>query len=142
MRFRFRFFTVSVFMSLALLLAAGISKATSSGGKFTLPFEAHWGIAVLPPGDYTFTVISPFGSPRYLDVRGKRSGAYIFPLSTEMGTNARRSHLTLVTIGRNHFIERLVLTEVNTAFEFRIPKSAIRNARSTRLKLSREGQGS
>ncbi|MGH9451756.1 MAG: hypothetical protein ACRD11_14665 [Terriglobia bacterium] len=142
MRLRLRFFTVSVFMSLALVLAAGISKATSSGGKFTLPYEAHWGIAVLPPGDYTFTVISPSGSPRYLDVRGKRSGAYIFPLGTQIGTNARHSHLTLVTIGSNHFIERLVLKEVNTTFEFRIPKSAKTEARFTRLKLSRAGQGS
>ncbi|MGH9357367.1 MAG: hypothetical protein ACRD10_14670, partial [Terriglobia bacterium] len=42
----------------ALLLSPVISHAQDAGGKFNLPYEVHWGNAVLSPGDYNFTVIS------------------------------------------------------------------------------------
>jgi hypothetical protein len=41
---------------LAAALSASLASAQDYEGKFTLPFEARWGMAVLPPGDYTFHV--------------------------------------------------------------------------------------
>ena len=50
----------SVRILLLAVLAAGLSASLASAqeyqGKFTLPFEARWGSAVLPAGDYTFRV--------------------------------------------------------------------------------------
>ena len=50
----------SVRILLLAVLAAGLSaslaRAQEYEGKFTLPFEARWGMAVLPPGDYSFRV--------------------------------------------------------------------------------------
>ena len=47
------------FMALALCLAASQGKAQGTyTGKFTLPFEARWGSAVLPPGGYTISMDS------------------------------------------------------------------------------------
>ena len=39
---------------LAICVNAGFANAQTVGGKFTLPFEAHWGQATLPAGDYSF----------------------------------------------------------------------------------------
>jgi len=55
---RIRSFTLSSLV-LALItscLGAGMAKAQEWQGKFTLPFEARWGQASLPAGDYSFTV--------------------------------------------------------------------------------------
>jgi|SRR5208337_2163368 len=48
-------------LGLALLAAcfnAGHASAQVFQGKFTLPFEARWGQATLPAGDYSFTLDS------------------------------------------------------------------------------------
>ncbi|MGH9397598.1 MAG: hypothetical protein ACRD18_12195 [Terriglobia bacterium] len=143
MRLRFKSIlsTASICLPFVLLLAAGSGRAESPGGKFTLPFEVHWGVAVLPPGDYSFTVVSSLGTSHYLDVRGKKNSAYIFPAETETGTDTGPSHLTTVTIGGNHFIEQMVLKEANTTFKFRLPKAAKSEAQFTPLMLSHTGQG-
>jgi hypothetical protein len=47
------------FAGLALLAAcfvAGHANAQVFQGKFTLPFQARWGQAILPAGDYSFTL--------------------------------------------------------------------------------------
>jgi hypothetical protein len=46
-----------VFAALALTLAPRAAKAQANEiGEFTLPFEVHWGTAVLPAGAYRFSV--------------------------------------------------------------------------------------
>ena len=47
---------------LAVCLMAGHANAQEFQGKFTLPFQARWGRASLPAGNYSFTVGSP-GTP-------------------------------------------------------------------------------
>jgi hypothetical protein len=40
-----------------LVVAPGLqARPVGAGGSFTLPFDARWGKANLPSGDYTFTV--------------------------------------------------------------------------------------
>jgi hypothetical protein len=39
---------------LAICFNAGLVNAQTPGGKFSMPFEVHWGVATLPAGDYTF----------------------------------------------------------------------------------------
>ena len=53
-----RSFTLSslVLALLASCLGAASAKAQEFNGKFTLPFEARWGVATLPAGSYSFTV--------------------------------------------------------------------------------------
>src|SRR5579862_3508236 len=67
------------FMALALCLAASQGKAQGTyTGKFTLPFEARWGVAVLQPGDYTITLDLDVASTfNYLLVRGDDKTAII-----------------------------------------------------------------
>jgi hypothetical protein len=50
-------------------------------GKFTLPFETHWGGATLPAGDYTFTMSSAMSDYRLI-IRGQVN-AIIMATSTD-----------------------------------------------------------
>jgi hypothetical protein len=52
-----RFALSSLVLALfASCLGAASARAQEFAGKFTLPFEARWGAATLPAGDYTFTI--------------------------------------------------------------------------------------
>src|SRR5450755_1702439 len=41
-------------LAVVAALNAGVASAQSVRGNFTLPFEARWGLATLPAGDYSF----------------------------------------------------------------------------------------
>ncbi len=54
------------FAVLALVIAcfgASLANAQEVKGTFNLPFETHWGNAVLAPGDYSFRLNFSGGSP-------------------------------------------------------------------------------
>ncbi len=55
MKTKATFFTVAILAACALAGAANAQPATFSG-KFTLPYEVHWGKTVLPAGDYSITM--------------------------------------------------------------------------------------
>jgi len=55
---------------------AAFANAQASQGKFKLPVEAHWGLAVLPPGDYTFTLDHATANGMII-VRGQGKAAII-----------------------------------------------------------------
>ncbi len=54
MKTKATFFTVAILAACALAGAANAQPTFS--GRFTLPYEVHWGHAVLPPGDYSITM--------------------------------------------------------------------------------------
>ena len=41
-------------LAIAAVVNAGLASAQVVTGQFRLPFAAHWGMATLPAGDYTF----------------------------------------------------------------------------------------
>lgn len=131
--------TSAACLLLLLLAAAATSNAESPGGEFTLPFDAQWGSVVLPAGAYRFTIVSNFGSIHYLDVRGKKASAFILPSGIENRTGSGKSHLTAVTIGGKHFVERMEFKEGEITFEFRLPKNAKNPADLTRMMISHGG---
>jgi hypothetical protein len=57
-------------------LAASGNAQTVYQGKFTLPFETHWGGVKLSPGDYTF-VIPSTSYPYLLYIQGQGGNAII-----------------------------------------------------------------
>jgi hypothetical protein len=57
----------------ALNLAPSLASAQDQGGSFTLPHKVHWQNAIVPAGDYKFT-LQPMGPSEMLTLR-KISGA-------------------------------------------------------------------
>ena len=114
----------------ALALAgtcAGPARAQAkAAGSFTLPFEAKWGNAVLPPGDYTFSVQSANAQSEALYLvtftpKG-RSGVTIASLR-DLGTRiGEKNMLVAVRNGGSYRIRSLHLPIANLAVSFAVPK--------------------
>ena len=101
----------SVRILLLAVLAAGLSaslaRAQEYEGKFTLPFEARWGMAVLPPGDYSFRV-NPSHKPCIALVsQGRQYVAFITTNNTPGGEVAGSSALIAVRSAGSYRIRAL-----------------------------------
>jgi|SRR5271156_496173 len=68
-----KFAYAAVLILSALSFAPSLASAQDEGGTFTLPHEVHWQNAIVPAGDYKFT-LQPRGPSEMLNLR-KISGA-------------------------------------------------------------------
>lgn len=118
----------------ALLLTPVISQAQNADGKFTLPFEVHWGNAVLSPGKYVFTVI-PSKTFYFLYVRSKTASTFILPEEINRGMVSEHSQLNIVNIGQEHFVQSFEFKEMGNTFLFQLPspKADVSMSSATRV---------
>src|SRR5579863_8416962 len=95
-----RFLKLLTKAGVAALFLAGLATSGNAQnayqGKFTLPFETHWGGATLPAGDYTFTMSSASSDYRLI-IRG-RINAIIMASSTDDRAVRDHAQLNLVDI--------------------------------------------
>jgi len=108
-------------------LAAGLSasRANAQGysGKFTLPFEARWGEADLPPGDYTFTVDPEKPSLMALICQGNHNAALVMAQGRIEGKVSGSSALIAVLSGGKYRIRALRLADAGLVLEYTLPKA-------------------
>jgi hypothetical protein len=118
----------SVRILLLAVLAAGLSASLASAqeyeGKFTLPFEARWGMAVLPAGDYSFRV-DPSQNPCIGLVRqGTRGVAFVMADGgAGKGEVAGSSALIAVASAGSYRIRALRLAQAGVVLEYSPPKA-------------------
>ena len=100
-------------LTLALLgvcLSAGPANAQGFTGKFTLPFEARWGMATLPAGDYSFTVDAKPGG--LLQVfRGTRTVALVYAQGWDQKSSGRNA-LMVVKEGGASIVREVILRDI------------------------------
>ncbi len=117
----------SVRILLLAVLAAGLSASLASAqeyqGKFTLPFEASWGGAVLPAGDYTFRVNASEGPCMVAVSQGRQIVALILTSGTTRGEVAGSSALIAVRSAGSSHIRALQLAEAGLVLEYSPPKA-------------------
>jgi hypothetical protein len=89
-------------------------------GKFTLPFETHWGSATLPAGDYTF-VMSSASSNYRLYIRGAQVNAMIMAAAADELGVAARAQLNLVEIGDVQTVQTFDAPELGRTFSYFTP---------------------
>ena len=109
-----------------LALSAGVvallsvfAPAQDFVGKFTLPYEAHWGQTLLSPGEYSYSLESTGPSARLL-VR-KANGTSGFVVMARSCSNIEPSSTTQLAItqqGAERFISSLYLGEVGEVLHF------------------------
>ncbi len=123
--------------SVALLAGAlgiGASLANAQGnykGTFNLPVEAHWGLAVLPAGQYTVS-IDPVYMPSVIQVRGEGQVATVLAGPVTGMTTSERGRLKLESINGTYVVRQLDAGLVGKSFAFGVPKALrIRGDRST-----------
>ncbi len=90
--------------------SASLAAAQSAiKGEFTLPFDAHWGKAVLPAGDYTFDLRSA-QTPKVIQIRGQGTNVLVMAQgATDLPSLTEDSALVLVRSGGNHIVRSLRL---------------------------------
>ena len=117
-------------LTIAALAVAGICAGTANAqakaaGSFTLPFEAKWGNAVLPPGEYTFSVRSAHAaSAAYLvsfAPKG-RSGETVISMQDLGARIGEKNMLVAVRTGGRYRIRSLHLPIANLVVSFAVPK--------------------
>lgn len=89
-------------------------------GKFTLPFETHWGSATLPAGDYTFTMSSA-SSSYTLFIRGEKANAIIMATAADEQVVSGHAQLNLVDIADVQTVQTFDAPELGKTFVYWTP---------------------
>jgi hypothetical protein len=64
-------------------------------GKFTLPYQVHWGKSVLQPGDYTITIVSA-AAPTIASIRNAEGDAVTYVMSGTRSGNTNGVNALLI----------------------------------------------
>lgn len=118
-----------------LLVAGAFSGPANAQGqrvaKFTLPFEVHWGQAVLPPGDYLARFPTDMQGILVIS-NAKNHREVAIERTTNREDSGERSSALLVGTNRNHVVYSLTIAELGETFIYeRAPKSEAEEARGT-----------
>jgi hypothetical protein len=122
---------LTVYLGPASLTAESVESVFK--GRFTLPFEAWWGDAVLPPGQYTLTLKS-YVAPFTVTVRGGNRAALITTSISDRKFNASaRNELVASRSGGKLRIRELKVAEAGVVFYYPLPKSGQRTTQVSDL---------
>jgi hypothetical protein len=128
--------TKAVFAAMLLTfgwLAPPANAQVGIRGSFTLPFEARWGHAVLPPGDYQFTFdVGSLGTELVIrDAHSLRAVA-IEPVNIREDSKEGTSSLLIGARGTQRVVYSLRIAELSEAFIYARPPAAGREAEEAR----------
>jgi hypothetical protein len=104
-------------------------------GKFSLPFETHWGGAKLPAGDYTFTLASA-SSPYTLYIHGQAGNAIIIASAADEKVVSGHAQLNLVDIADVQNVETFEAPELGLTFSYATPKQKHMGSKEARQKMA------
>jgi len=109
-----------------LSIALGIFAASANAqyAKFTLPFETHWGSAVLPAGEYTMYSPMTLAWPKVLTISGQGKAAYILAGGEKLAPESETaSFLRIASIGGTHVVREYTSALDGKTFVFDVPKA-------------------
>ena len=107
----------------ALNFAPSLASAQEAAGSFTLSHEVHWQNAIVPTGEYRFT-LEPSGPSDMLTLRkvsGKGAGFVMLVTDTQPSKPSDLSRLVMVSRSRGSFVEQLQLPEFGVTLHFAVP---------------------
>lgn len=110
----------------ALNFAPNTASAQEAAGTFTLTHEVHWQNAVVPAGEYRFTV-GQDGPAETLTLRKISGGAASFMLlvtNVETSQPSDLSQLVLVSRRSGSFVSTMQLPEFGMTLHFAVPAEA------------------
>jgi len=89
-------------------------------GKFTLSNEVRWASAVLPAGDYDFSLKST-GVPAQITLWGPNGGAFVLTAVTNKRAAGESSCLTIEHHGGTRFVRELYLAGLDLHLRYSVP---------------------
>jgi hypothetical protein len=118
----FSFVWVLLLAAAALMAAPTPAHAQSAVGKFTLSAETHWGRAVLPAGEYSYSIGAPGASTLvYVRAVSGSPAAMILATSITADDYTGNSRLILTRKGDSLFVTSFHLPTVGLVMDFSTP---------------------
>jgi hypothetical protein len=109
-----------------LVTLAGLTGACLTQGAvqahFHLPVTAHWGNAVLAPGDYKIKVTDDISGRHPVLIEGQGITIHELPAVVDEGGPAGHSSLELVEVRGDYFIKEYKSSLAGKTFSFLVPK--------------------
>jgi len=118
------------------LIFTGLASAQTAQGKFTLPFQAQWGMATLPPGDYSFKLDEAQSAGELVLWRGKKPVALIHSQSYSL-ESAGQSALTVVRSDSGNVVRDLSLPEIGVVLHY-APHKPGRNSAAAEREIAQK----
>ncbi len=112
-----------------MCLTAGLLGAAEVNGSFTLPLQAHWGLAVLPAGHYTFSLDHATVNGRILVRRGNEGVAVILAQALSPTDSSGASSMLIV----GNRVSSLHLAPIGLTYKYAIPKDQRREMLTERF---------
>ena len=116
-------------------LATGGNAHSAYQGKFTLPFETHWGGTTLPAGDYTFALRSA-SYPYKLYIQGQAITAIIMAVGFDEKVASGHVQLNLLDIAGAQIVQTFEAPELGLTFHFATPTPKHLGRREARQKAT------
>ncbi len=108
--------------SFALGIGLTAMQLSAQQGTFNLPVQAHWGNAVLQPGEHTVQVPLPLGQT-IVYLQGGGTAQMAVPLTTENAAGANRSFLRLSKVNGEYYVDEYQSGVSGKRFIFAKPKA-------------------
>jgi hypothetical protein len=104
------------------MIAPGLHAGPAARGKFTMPFDAHWGRTTLRTGDYTFSVNHITSDGTILVYRGTQAMGIVLPQEfNDRDNQSKNPELVCIRHDGIVTVRALRLPNVGT-FYFSLPK--------------------
>jgi hypothetical protein len=114
----FTFLKLAVAAAIAVGASVGPASAQALKGTFTLPYEVHWGKAVLPAGSYTITIDSLRG-PAIVRTSTGEGRALVMPVTVDKAMKDQPSSLLVTKIENEHVVRYLNFREADANLAYR-----------------------
>jgi hypothetical protein len=108
----------------ALIIGVGITALTLNAqqGEFNLPVQAHWGVAILQPGQHTVRVPSTLGQT-LVSLSSNGDTQMAMPLTAEPIPQSNRNYLHLAKINGQYYVDAYQSGMMGKRYIFPKPKA-------------------
>lgn len=108
--------------ALAATLGLTAMQMSAQQGTFNLPVEAHWGHAVLEPGQHSVRIPLGTSGQQIAYLTSDKDTQMTVPLSSQPLTRANRSYLHLVKINGTFYVDAYQSATNGSKYFFARPK--------------------
>src|ERR1700688_824053 len=128
-----KFAYAAVFTLSALNFAPSLASAQDAGGTFRLSHEVHWQNAIVPAGEYRFTIESDGPADRLTlrKLSGSGAGFVMLVMETEASKPSDLSQLVMVSRSSGSFVKQMQLPEFGVTLHFAVPAETREVAQAT-----------
>jgi hypothetical protein len=137
-----RFVYVAALAFSAFSVAPTLASAQSARGSFTLTHEVHWQNAIVPAGEYRYS-IEPNGPSSLITLTkmsGNGAGFMLLVNDVETGVLTKQTRLIVVPTAAGSFVSSMELPESGVTLHFAVPTKVREVATTTTLAAATSGK--